>query len=534
MSVNDVVVGREAAVLIVVVGCWFAIRKWFETVHKKKLMFESLSKDDKPSSNATLSLFPSNDDEQSSITPSSDDIVLITPIVDTGYEYCMEKAKCSLVSILALSNHDTDEKYRYYALPWSLLPSGTMSYLWTCHSEHHGILLRTSVTVKASAKTVLQWLVNRNILTGLETASSENVLIKSFHGNSMSVRRICCDSGPSSRASFKRDFVVVTSISMLPDGAFVVASRSIYIPDHITIHHRKGRNGYVRGIIYTSGFVLRPIKDVNDDKTEGNSLCHCEVSFATHMDMLGTMTEHANMCKLEELKTSVISIMERIDEYFTFSCPGPQSQQQQQQRRRLTVLRSLKPSCVVAYPSCACPNLLQLDNTKALPSATLSKKLSTENKTINTTESGLNSASVAHTQAMIPSSIDSSSSSSSTTTTPSIPLITLTIEQQIQIQSAACNAIAQIRCLHESLCNDNSSDYNDVHNSSDTNNHHENTHDKSSIHSTSSSNYHNIRQDDDKNINHKGISTAYSSDNLEYDFEPFNRRIRSRSGRYRK
>ena len=543
MSVNDFV-GDEALnhywkyALLLVVGCWFVIGTWCEqkrkAIHKKKTAFESRRNDDKALLNTTSSLFPCDEVEQSSSISLSDNIALITPIVDTGYEYCMEKAKCSLVSILGLSNHDTDEKYRYYALPWSLLPSGTMSYLWTCHSESHGILLRTSVIVKANVNSVLQWLVQRNILTGLETASSSNILIKSFNGNSMTVRRICCDSGSSSHASLKRDFVVVTSISMLPDGAYLVASRSVYIPDHITMHHRrKGRNGYVRGIIYTSGFVLRPIKDMSDQKTDENKLCHCEISFATHMDMLGTISEHANMCKLEELKTSVISIMERIDEYFTFSSPKHTDnhdnigvQPSKSEQSYLTVLRSSKPSCVVAYPSCACPNLLQLDNTNdrvSSTSTTHSKVLDRENKTINTNDSTCNSSSENRENGTQASTTTSSSLSS-------IPLITLTIEQQIQIQSAACNAITQIRCLHESLCSDTNSEHNDVGNSMDTN-------DKSSIHSsTSFSRQQSIRQDDDRNINNiRGINSSISpfnqSGQLDYDFEPFNRRMRSRSGR---
>ena len=389
-----------------------------------------------------------------------------------------------------------------------------MSYLWKCHSESHGILLRTSVVVKATPKTVLQWLVNRNILTGLETASSEHTLIKSFHGNSMSVRRICCDSGPTSRASFKRDFVVVTSISMLPDGAFLVASRSVYIPDHITTQHRKGRNGYVRGIIYTSGFVLRPIKDVNGHKPDDNHPCQCEVSFATHMDMLGTISEHTNMCKLEELKTSVLSIMERIDEYFTFSCPkNMDDQDSTMQQTRLTVLRSLQPSCVVAYPSCACPNLLQLDNTSTVLNATL------------------NSASPTHTQTVALSSTDSAAAASAAAA--SLPLIPLTVEQQIQIQSAACNAIAQIRSLHESLCRDDSSERNDLCNSRDSNSQHESGNDNALQRSRSSSRYKSsyFSQDEDRNITNISFNKSV---NLNYDFEPFNRRMRSRSGRYEK
>ena len=373
-------------VIGILLGLYVAQRKSSTTKNKvsKTLTFSLVPEDKAPVSTV---LFPQSEADVVGDVETEKGIMLMSPTLDAGYEYCIEKAKCSLLSILGLSSPDLAEKDRYASRPWSLMPSGSMSYLWTCNTESDGIMLRTSMVVKSNTKAVLQWLVQRNIFTGMETTCCENVLIKHFHGGCVSVRRLCCDSG--SLTSSKRDFVVVTSISMLPDGCFLVASRSIYIPDHITIHHRKGRNGYVRGIIYTSGFVLRPVKCPID------GACGCEVFYAAHLDMLGPPSGNANSSQLNKLNVSVLSVMERIDEFFA-SSKGESSPTAKNMKSStdnggdgfvrasddpmnnhdkngssqpmigaIAVLKALKTSrVVIGHSSCACPNLLQLGTNK--------------------------------------------------------------------------------------------------------------------------------------------------------------------------
>ena len=385
-------------VIGILVGSYVAMRKSSTTKNKvaKTLTFSPLVPEDKTP--VSTELFPSSEDIDVVVgdTETEKGIVLMSPTLDTGYDYCIEKAKCSLLSILGLSSPDLAEKDRYASRPWSLMPSGSMSYLWTCRTEPDGIMLRTSMVVKSNAKSVLQYLLQRNILTGIETTSKENVLIKQFHGGCVSVRRICCDTG--SLTSSKRDFVIVTSISMLPDGVYLISSRSVYIPDKITMQRRRSHNGYVRGIVYTSGFVLRPVKC----PVEGS--CGCEVFYATHLDMLGPPSGNANSSKLDELNVSLLTIMERIDDFFACSkgvssptgksiamatnmksfggncCDGMfqsshdtshdslknhEKKGSSQPMITVAVLKALKPSrVVIGHPSCACPNLLQLGTNK--------------------------------------------------------------------------------------------------------------------------------------------------------------------------
>ena len=386
------ILAASVFVIGILLGSYVAGRKSSTTKIKssKTLTFSPLVPEDKAP--VSTELFPQPEtDAVIGDTETEKGIVLMTPILDTGYDYCIEKAKCSLLSILGLSSPDLVEKDRYASRPWSLMPSGSMSYLWTCRSEPDGIMLRTSMIVKSNAKSVLRWLVHRNILTGIESTSCENVLIKKFHGGCVSVRRICCDAG--SLTSSKRDFVVVTSISMLPDGVFLVASRSVYIPDKITMQRRRSHNGYVRGIVYTSGFVLRPVKCPID------GACGCEVFYAIHLDMLGPPSGNANSSKLDELNVSVMTVMERMDEFFSNpkgassstvkstatantnanakssidnSCEGTDDPMNNHDKygpsppmMSIAALKALKPSrVVIGNPSCACPNLLQLGTNK--------------------------------------------------------------------------------------------------------------------------------------------------------------------------
>ena len=299
----------------------------------------------------SVELFPTQRDSVDGDVDVDKGILLVTPTLDTGYEHCIDKGKCVLLSILGLGCFpDACDKDFYASRSWSLTPSGSTSYLWTYRSEPDGIMLRTSVVVKSSTTSVLRWLLERNIASGLERAASETVLVKKFHGGSVSVRRICCDS--SSLTSSKRDFVVVTCVSMLPDGVFVVSSRSAYIPDNLTTHHRRSRHGYVRGLVYASGFVLRPVKcPVQEDKG-------CEVFYGAHLDMLGPPSGKANASKLEELQTSVLRTMERMYELFEKRAGDDKHVRK---GPLIPVLRSVKPTRVgVGRALCACPNLLQL------------------------------------------------------------------------------------------------------------------------------------------------------------------------------
>ena len=246
--------------------------------------------------------------------------------VDPTNEYgvSIEKSRCALLSILGLPSSSKYEKDKYSNRPWALMPSSSSSYLWTCRSDTDGFILKASVFVKRSATAILSWLISQNITTGLEGVSEKgSTNIKSYQGGSIIVKRIIFKG---SITSARRDFIIITSISILPDGTYVVASRSIYAPEPSLLSRRKSKNGFIRGIIYASGFVLRPV--ISSDGTG------CELFLAFHLDMLGgtnsslssvstststsclnssTGSRSANDSKLDNLATSVRKLMEIIE-----------------------------------------------------------------------------------------------------------------------------------------------------------------------------------------------------------------------------
>ena len=324
-----------------------------------------------------------------------------TPALDSGYKSCITTGKATLFAILGLT--DGAESDAYAALPWLLQPSGATSYIWSCRSEDRGILLRTSVVVKSTAPVVLRWLMDRNIVSGLETAAYESLLVKSFCGGSVGVRRICCDSG--SLTSAKRDFIVVTSVSIEDDGTLVVASRSVYVPDRPTTLPRRSKQGHIRGIVHASGFVLRPCRA----RGGGDGPDECEVLFGTHVDLLSPAAGRTHRSTLAELTASALTILERLEEFFRLSVAEQSSNDGAVPP--VVVLRSPAPSPHLLPPACACPNLLLL-RAHPDPSATPKNDDNPRGAALQ---------------------------------------VSLTIEQTVNLQSAGSAAVAHIRHLHESL-----------------------------------------------------------------------------------
>jgi len=78
-----------------------------------------------------------------------------------------------------------------------------------------------------------------------------------------------------------RDFIIVTCHSVTADGTYVLTSRSL--PDDINGNLKVAdKNGVIRGICYTSGYVLHPYSGTADGDGEG-----CEISYACHIHMKG-------------------------------------------------------------------------------------------------------------------------------------------------------------------------------------------------------------------------------------------------------
>lgn len=230
----------------------------------------------------------------------SSDILYIPATSDSGYEQTITIAKSILISVIGLPGADET----YSNKPWSLVRSGASSHLWVSRAKADGILLRGTSFAPTQAKYILKWLNEQDLVTGIEGISHKGEVIKTYHGGSIVVRRITCRSG--SLTSSKRDFILVTSNTMMADGTFIVASRSVDIPSEITQQQRRARNGYIRGVVYGSGYVLRPVQS-----SDGIG---CEIFFAAHLDMLGSPTGRMNMSKTDILAGSVLTIFDRIQE----------------------------------------------------------------------------------------------------------------------------------------------------------------------------------------------------------------------------
>jgi hypothetical protein len=228
-------------------------------------------------------------------------ILLLPPAFETGYESTIEDAKEVLLSIIGLPGYDEGP---YAAKPWALVRCGSASYLWASHATSDGILIRSSCFANITAKSILKYIIDKDVVTGVEGIADRSEVIKTLHGGSITIRRICCKSG--SFTSAKRDFTLITSNSVLQDGTYVVASRSIYVPETISALQRKSKNGFIRGIIYGAGYVLRPVRTA-----EGEG---CEVFYAVHLDMLGSPHGRVNAAKTEELSSAVIDVMEKINQ----------------------------------------------------------------------------------------------------------------------------------------------------------------------------------------------------------------------------
>jgi hypothetical protein len=225
------------------------------------------------------------------------------------YDSIIETSKETLKSIIGLPNCN----YSYANRQWTLVRSATSTHIWVSKKKEDGVLIRGTAFAPAQAKSVLRWIVEEDLVTGMEGISHRREVIATYNGGSVVVRRIIFKSG--SLTSSKRDFLIVTNTSVLPDGTFIVVSRSIDIPEKLTRNQRKQqKNGYIRGVVYASGYVIRPLASSKESSSNNSG---CEIFFAAHLDMLGSFSGRMNTAKTDILAGSIITIMNRIQQTCT-------------------------------------------------------------------------------------------------------------------------------------------------------------------------------------------------------------------------
>ena len=186
-----------------------------------------------------------------------DTLQLVPPSSFSGYEEQIERAKSTLMSMVGLSGYPGSLEYSNRA--WMLVQSGSDAHVWMSKAKSDGVLVRATCVVNTPANAVYKYLLDKDLGPGIESLAYRTEILKLFHDGNIIVRRVSCKSG--SMTSSNRDFMLVTSSSMYPDGTFIIASRSTQVPDEITTAMRKtNKNGYIRGIVYGSGYVLRPVQ----------------------------------------------------------------------------------------------------------------------------------------------------------------------------------------------------------------------------------------------------------------------------------
>ena len=212
-------------------------------------------------------------------------------------------AKQTVLSILNLAEHP-----RYRDLPLmeirnSSHSNGLVAKLFTTTEKTFGIYLSGSCHTYLSPVAVLRWLKQNSFTTGFEAIAPEQEITTETKSKRMEMTMRRLVSRPTSLMSSKRDFVVVTSVSPLEEaGGFMIASRSM--PEDIkSTQPMKKKAGFLRGLVYGCGWILHPWA-TGEGEDYG-----CEVSFAAHIDMVGSATSMVNVNKQEVMADRTMEIL---------------------------------------------------------------------------------------------------------------------------------------------------------------------------------------------------------------------------------
>jgi hypothetical protein len=221
-----------------------------------------------------------------------------------------DKARQTIFAIIGLRGVTEEMRSKYTAKKWALIRSAESSHVWISRdAKVDGVVLKDGILLKGHSFTklgpteVLEWLFESESLTGLDGIAQDSETqyrtIESGTKNQITVRRLVCKSTSFMRS--KRDFVLVCCVSTLDDGTHIITSRSFPEDFDLTKQKRKDKKGFLRGVVYGSGFILHPWRS-SDGTGSG-----CEISYAAHIDMMGA--GHTNAQKAEPLAERVLRMM---------------------------------------------------------------------------------------------------------------------------------------------------------------------------------------------------------------------------------
>jgi hypothetical protein len=226
----------------------------------------------------------------------------------------IDNATSLLYDIVGMKGSGTSD---YGKRPWELVRTGPSSHFWLSSSKDDGVLLRGTSLAASDAKDVYYWLMKQNECIGIESIAISSDLLYHTEDRKTSVHRLRCKSG--SITSWVRDFVIINNISEKPDGTVVIVSQTLS-DEYIQLIKKQQNNSIidassttsttklsgssrsVRGILYCSGYILRPLK-----AGEGTG---CEISYGCHLDFKGSKS--LNSGKMDALMCHMQSTMDKL------------------------------------------------------------------------------------------------------------------------------------------------------------------------------------------------------------------------------
>lgn len=218
-------------------------------------------------------------------------------------------ASCAVSTLLSICNMKEEDGYTetYATKLWRRVAADPKTCTWVSKAPSDGILFHTSSTFEATPDEVLMWISEEHSPSGLEHISFryENLFVSK--NNNIFVKNFFVESG-SMQAS-NRIVTVVSGIVSREDGSIVLHSRSSNVPERIELKTREPceSNGYIRGVLYASGFIIKPLESAT-----GSSKPLTSVQFAIHLDLLGSVTGRANRYNREVLLQSTQTLFRNL------------------------------------------------------------------------------------------------------------------------------------------------------------------------------------------------------------------------------
>ena len=213
----------------------------------------------------------------------------ISPEERSAMDLTTDIARQTLFALIGLPGVSQAMVNMYSTRRWALARSSNTSHIWISkQNKSDGILLRGSSFTRLDSDDVMRWLSDNDRVTGIDGLCSSIKVqfrtVESGTNNVITVRRLVVKSSSVMRS--KRDFVVITCVSILNDGTHIITSRSFAEDFEAPSKNRKDK-GYLRGVVYGSGYILHPWK--SSDGSESG----CEISYACHVDMKGAGVSNA-------------------------------------------------------------------------------------------------------------------------------------------------------------------------------------------------------------------------------------------------